>query len=129
MTRCFLSPSLSLSLMNTCCKFCCKLLQFEFYVMFIYGDHCKKVYNKNLSFIVNVIFRTCYLMLSLPLLVAVAPNETPQQVVTRYNNYKAICNGLGYKNLGCKGSEVHFPFDIWNLLIKHIHCSLSSCYL
>lgn len=87
--------------------------------MFIYGEHCKKDYNKKKSFNVNVIFRACYLMLSLPLLVAVAANETPQQVVTKYNNYKAICNGLGYKNLGCKGSEMHF--SIWYLdLLIHI---------
>lgn len=103
-----------------------KLLQFEFYIMFIYGEHCKKDYNKKKSFNVNVIFRACYLMLSLRLLVSVAANETPQQVVTKRNNYKAICNGLGYKKLGCKGSEMHFSIWYLELIDKHMHCSLQS---
>uniref|UniRef100_A0A8W8LMJ7 C1q domain-containing protein n=1 Tax=Magallana gigas TaxID=29159 RepID=A0A8W8LMJ7_MAGGI len=56
-------------------------------------------------------------MLSLPFLVAVAANETPQQVVTKYNNYKAICNGLGYKNLGCKDtSTIAFQSSLTNNL-------------
>uniref|UniRef100_K1QBA7 Complement C1q tumor necrosis factor-related protein 3 n=1 Tax=Magallana gigas TaxID=29159 RepID=K1QBA7_MAGGI len=45
---------------------------------------------------------TCYLLMIFALLVAVTANETPQQVVTRYNNYKAICNGIGYENVRCK---------------------------
>ncbi|XP_062599641.1 cerebellin-2-like [Saccostrea cucullata] len=28
--------------------------------------------------------------------------ETPQQIVTKYNNYRTICTGLGYQNLSCK---------------------------
>uniref|UniRef100_K1PZ52 Heavy metal-binding protein HIP n=1 Tax=Magallana gigas TaxID=29159 RepID=K1PZ52_MAGGI len=40
--------------------------------------------------------------MSVPLLVAVTANETPQHVVTRYNNYRAICNGMGYENVRCK---------------------------
>ncbi|XP_061167442.1 heavy metal-binding protein HIP-like [Saccostrea echinata] len=28
--------------------------------------------------------------------------ETPQQIVNKYNNYRTICNGLGYQNLSCK---------------------------
>lgn len=47
-------------------------------------------------------------MMSFALLVAVTAHETPQQVVTRYNNYKAICNGMGYENVRCKGLEKHF---------------------
>ncbi|XP_052678292.1 heavy metal-binding protein HIP-like [Crassostrea angulata] len=46
--------------------------------------------------------RICYLLMSFALLVAVTAHETPQQVVTRYNNYKAICNGMGYENVRCK---------------------------
>ena len=32
-------------------------------------------------------------------------HETPQQVVTRYNNYKTICNGLGYQNVRCDAGK------------------------
>nr|XP_034307441.1 complement C1q tumor necrosis factor-related protein 3 [Crassostrea gigas] len=46
--------------------------------------------------------RIYYLLMSFPLLVAVTAHATPQQVVTRYNNYKAICNGMGYENVRCK---------------------------
>ncbi|XP_062619515.1 heavy metal-binding protein HIP-like [Saccostrea cucullata] len=28
--------------------------------------------------------------------------ETPQQIVTKYKNYRTICTGLGYQNLSCK---------------------------
>lgn len=48
-------------------------------------------------------FSVRFVLLSLLLLVAGTAPETPQQVVTKYKNYKAICNGLGYENLGCKG--------------------------
>nr|XP_034307448.1 complement C1q tumor necrosis factor-related protein 3-like isoform X3 [Crassostrea gigas] len=51
--------------------------------------------NKNMT-------RICYMLMSVPLLVAVTANETPQQVVTRYNNYKAICDGMGFQNVRCK---------------------------
>nr|XP_034307462.1 heavy metal-binding protein HIP-like [Crassostrea gigas] len=44
----------------------------------------------------------CYLLLSFALLVAGTAHETPQQVVTRYNNYKAICNGMDFENVRCK---------------------------
>lgn len=40
-----------------------------------------------LILIVNVIFRICYLLSSFAFLVAGTAYETPQQVVTRYNNY------------------------------------------
>nr|XP_034307463.1 heavy metal-binding protein HIP-like [Crassostrea gigas] len=46
--------------------------------------------------------RICYLMMSFALLVAGTAHETPQQVVTRYNNYKAICDGMGFQNVRCK---------------------------
>nr|XP_034307457.1 complement C1q tumor necrosis factor-related protein 2-like isoform X1 [Crassostrea gigas] len=46
--------------------------------------------------------RICYLLSSFALLVAGTTHETPQQVVTRYNNYKAICNGMGFENMRCK---------------------------
>lgn len=52
-----------------------------------------------------------FLLLSLFLLVAETANETPQQVVTRYKNYKAICNGLGYENLGCKDTARTVAFQ------------------
>ncbi|XP_052680200.1 complement C1q tumor necrosis factor-related protein 3-like [Crassostrea angulata] len=55
----------------------------------------------------------CYLMISFALLVVVTANETPQQVVTRYNNYKAICNGMGYENVRCKD-----PIDFQSSLTK-----------
>uniref|UniRef100_A0A8W8LPQ9 C1q domain-containing protein n=1 Tax=Magallana gigas TaxID=29159 RepID=A0A8W8LPQ9_MAGGI len=42
--------------------------------------------------------------MSFALLVAGTTHETPQQVVTRYNNYKAICNGIGFQNVRCKGN-------------------------
>ncbi|XP_062615559.1 cerebellin-2-like, partial [Saccostrea cucullata] len=28
--------------------------------------------------------------------------ETPQEIVTKYNNYRTICTGLGYQNESCK---------------------------
>nr|XP_034307456.1 complement C1q tumor necrosis factor-related protein 2-like isoform X2 [Crassostrea gigas] len=46
--------------------------------------------------------RICYLLTSFALLVAGTTHETPQQVVTKYNNYKAICNGMGFENMRCK---------------------------
>ncbi|XP_052678290.1 complement C1q tumor necrosis factor-related protein 3-like [Crassostrea angulata] len=46
--------------------------------------------------------RICYLMMSFALLVAGSAHETPQQVVTRYKNYKAICDGMGFQNVRCK---------------------------
>nr|XP_034307459.1 complement C1q tumor necrosis factor-related protein 3-like [Crassostrea gigas] len=56
------------------------------------------------------------LLLSVLFIVGGTANETPQQVVSRYNNYKAICNGLGYKNLGCKDKTdtVAFQSSITN---------------
>lgn len=41
----------------------------------------------------------------IPLLVAGTAHGTPKQVVTRYNNYEAICVGLDYEKSGCKGLE------------------------
>eukprot|EP00105_Crassostrea_gigas_P036684 XP_019920832.1 PREDICTED: complement C1q tumor necrosis factor-related protein 2 isoform X1 [Crassostrea gigas] len=43
-----------------------------------------------------------YLLMSFALLVVVTANESPQQIVTRYNNYKAICNGMDFENVRCK---------------------------
>ncbi|XP_061167428.1 complement C1q tumor necrosis factor-related protein 2-like [Saccostrea echinata] len=31
--------------------------------------------------------------------------ETPQQIINKYNNYRTICNGLGYQNLSCKADN------------------------
>uniref|UniRef100_A0A8W8LVC3 C1q domain-containing protein n=1 Tax=Magallana gigas TaxID=29159 RepID=A0A8W8LVC3_MAGGI len=31
--------------------------------------------------------------------------DTPQQVVMKYNNYKTICTGLGYKATQCNGEQ------------------------
>lgn len=51
--------------------------------------------------------------MSFALLVAVTANETPQQIVTRYNNYKAICNEMGFESVRCKGLEKQFIFKFW----------------
>ncbi|XP_065936796.1 complement C1q tumor necrosis factor-related protein 3-like [Magallana gigas] len=59
--------------------------------------------------------RICFLLMSFALLVAVTANETPQQVVTKYNNYKAICNGMGYENVRCKD-----PIAFQSSLTKHL---------
>lgn len=65
-------------------------------------------------------FSVRFVLLSLLLLVAGTAPETPQQVVTRYNNYKAICNGLGYENLGCKGKKemVYTYFNVYYRICK-----------
>lgn len=44
----------------------------------------------------------CYMLLSFPLIVAGTAHETPKHVVSRYNNYKAICSGMGFENVRCK---------------------------
>ncbi|XP_062599638.1 cerebellin-2-like [Saccostrea cucullata] len=31
--------------------------------------------------------------------------ETPHQIVTKYNNYRTICTGLGFQNLSCKANN------------------------
>nr|XP_034307479.1 complement C1q tumor necrosis factor-related protein 2-like [Crassostrea gigas] len=46
--------------------------------------------------------RICFLLKSFILLVAGTAHETPQQVVTRYNNCKAICTGMGFEIGRCK---------------------------
>nr|XP_022302808.1 complement C1q tumor necrosis factor-related protein 2-like [Crassostrea virginica] len=38
-------------------------------------------------------------------------HETPQQVVTRYNNYKTICTGLGYEHVSCKAGNEGIVFQ------------------
>lgn len=60
--------------------------------------------------------------MSFALLVAGTTHETPQQVVTKYNNYKAICNGMGFENMRCKGSEniLSISFDLSFYMIKRI---------
>eukprot|EP00105_Crassostrea_gigas_P027750 XP_011449190.2 PREDICTED: heavy metal-binding protein HIP-like [Crassostrea gigas] len=50
----------------------------------------------------NNMIRIGYFVMSFALLVAGSAHETPQQVVTRYNNYKAICSGMGFENVRCK---------------------------
>ncbi|XP_062597920.1 complement C1q tumor necrosis factor-related protein 5-like [Saccostrea cucullata] len=34
--------------------------------------------------------------------------ETPQQIVTKYSNYKAICSGLGYSDRTCQSKGIAF---------------------
>ena len=41
------------------------------------------------------------LLLTFTTIVSGGGHETPQQVVTRFNNYKTICTGLGYQNVRC----------------------------
>nr|XP_022299002.1 heavy metal-binding protein HIP-like [Crassostrea virginica] len=45
------------------------------------------------------------LLLTFATIVSGGGHETPQQVVTRYNNYRTICTGLGYQNLQCKAGN------------------------
>ena len=45
------------------------------------------------------------LLLTITTIVSGGGNETPQQVVTRYNNYKTICTGLGYQNVRCNAGK------------------------
>nr|XP_022302428.1 complement C1q-like protein 3 [Crassostrea virginica] len=47
----------------------------------------------------------CVFLLTFTAVVSGGGHETPQQVVTRYNNYKTICTGLGYQNLQCKAGN------------------------
>ncbi|XP_062597904.1 complement C1q tumor necrosis factor-related protein 7-like [Saccostrea cucullata] len=42
--------------------------------------------------------------------------ETPQQIVTKYSNYKAICSGLGYRDTTCQSKGIAFQA----VLIKSI---------
>ncbi|XP_062615561.1 cerebellin-3-like [Saccostrea cucullata] len=47
-------------------------------------------------------------VLLLMILVTVAfgsVKETPQEIVTKYNNYRTICTGLGYRNLSCNAEK------------------------
>ena len=46
------------------------------------------------------------LLLTLATIVSGGGHETPQQVVTRYNNYKTICTGLGYQNVPCVAGNI-----------------------
>lgn len=68
----------------------------------------------------KLFFSVRFVLLSLLLLVAGTAPETPQEVVTRYNNYKAICNGLGYENLGCKGKKemIYTYFNVYYRICK-----------
>ncbi|XP_052680112.1 complement C1q tumor necrosis factor-related protein 4-like [Crassostrea angulata] len=50
-------------------------------------------------------FRVLVLLLSFVTDVSGTVNDTPQQVVTKYNNYKTICTGLGYKATQCNGEQ------------------------
>ena len=55
------------------------------------------------------------LLLTVTTIVSGGGHETPQQVVTRYNNYKTICTGLGYQNVPCdagNGGKSIFIFYI-----------------
>nr|XP_011425247.2 complement C1q tumor necrosis factor-related protein 3 [Crassostrea gigas] len=45
------------------------------------------------------------LLLSLVTDVSGTVNDTPQQVVTKYNNYKTICTGLGYIATQCNDEQ------------------------
>ena len=49
------------------------------------------------------------LLLTFTTIVSGGGNETPQQVVTRYNNYKTICTGLGYQNVRCDAGKEGKP--------------------
>nr|XP_034307784.1 complement C1q tumor necrosis factor-related protein 4-like [Crassostrea gigas] len=50
-------------------------------------------------------FSVLVLLLSLFTYVSGSVPDTPQQVVTKYNNYKTICTGLGYKATQCNGEQ------------------------
>ena len=57
------------------------------------------------------------LLLAFTTMVSGGGHETPQQVVTRYNNYKTICTGLGYQNVPCdagNGGKSMFMFTYQN---------------
>nr|XP_034307104.1 complement C1q tumor necrosis factor-related protein 3-like [Crassostrea gigas] len=54
-------------------------------------------------------FSVLVLLLSLVTFVSGTVNDTPQQVVTKYNNYKTICTGLGYKSTQCNGGRTEGP--------------------
>nr|XP_034307450.1 complement C1q tumor necrosis factor-related protein 2-like [Crassostrea gigas] len=64
--------------------------------------------------------RICYLLMSFALLVAGTTHETPQQVVTKYNNYKAICNGMGFENMRCKDGMRQDRFAFQSSLTKSL---------
>uniref|UniRef100_A0A8W8LP93 C1q domain-containing protein n=1 Tax=Magallana gigas TaxID=29159 RepID=A0A8W8LP93_MAGGI len=55
---------------------------------------------------INNMTRICYSLMSFALLVAGSTHETPQQVVTRYNNYKAICNEIGFEKVSYKDPKI-----------------------
>eukprot|EP00105_Crassostrea_gigas_P027751 XP_011449192.1 PREDICTED: complement C1q tumor necrosis factor-related protein 2-like [Crassostrea gigas] len=63
--------------------------------------------------------RICYLLMTFAFHVAGTAHETPQQVVTRYNNYKAICNGLGFKKVQCKDPKIDI-IAFQSILTKHL---------
>nr|XP_034307108.1 complement C1q tumor necrosis factor-related protein 3-like [Crassostrea gigas] len=54
-------------------------------------------------------FSVLVLLLSLVTDVSGTVNDTPQQVVTKYNNYKTICTGLGYKSTQCNSGRTEGP--------------------
>nr|XP_022296734.1 complement C1q tumor necrosis factor-related protein 3-like [Crassostrea virginica] len=51
------------------------------------------------------------LLLAFTTMVSGGGHETPQQVVTRYNNYKTICTGLGYQNVPCDAGNGEIAFQ------------------
>nr|XP_022296733.1 complement C1q tumor necrosis factor-related protein 3-like [Crassostrea virginica] len=58
------------------------------------------------------------LLLTFTTIVSGGGHETPQQVVTRYNNYKTICTGLGYHNVPCDVGKGDIAFQ--SLLMKDL---------
>ena len=88
------------------------------------------VFNKNFSRnwqkVYFVYFMICYsvfvLLLVFTTIVSGSGHETTKQEVTRYNNYKTICTGLGYQNLQCKagndGGKSKTSFIVYMYIIK-----------
>nr|XP_022299005.1 heavy metal-binding protein HIP-like [Crassostrea virginica]XP_022299006.1 heavy metal-binding protein HIP-like [Crassostrea virginica] len=58
------------------------------------------------------------ILLAFTTIVSGGGHETPQQVVTRYNNYKTICTGLGYQNVRCDAPKKDIAFQ--SSLTKHL---------
>uniref|UniRef100_K1QYK6 Complement C1q tumor necrosis factor-related protein 3 n=1 Tax=Magallana gigas TaxID=29159 RepID=K1QYK6_MAGGI len=57
--------------------------------------------------------------MSIAILVVGSGHETPQQVVTRYNNYKAICNGMGFEKVNCKDPKID-TIAFQSTITKHL---------
>nr|XP_022299009.1 complement C1q tumor necrosis factor-related protein 3-like [Crassostrea virginica] len=58
------------------------------------------------------------LLLTFATIVSGGGHETPQQVVTKYNNYKTICTGLGYQNVPCDAGNGEIAFQ--STLTNHL---------